>query len=489
MNVLSILQNVSYRINSTAARLELILKVCDNEQAMKQSSSFNQKETPMVKTGGVANPAEVKRAILEATKDIKRAERDFDKLIADKEELLTDLADLRMHEKQAEEKTFPASVKKVIERSVRSLQKRLSILNGVLPEVNLSADQKKIQTIIAEWKEGKRNFRNTYGAHLRAERKLAENPADHRAIGDANRTEAEMYVNAQKMDALAKEAELVVNRMTPDPVADGSVNIHTGEEPKSPVVSEEVKEQPQEPTPLAEQEPQTLPVEEPKHEEPSPSEKSEEQEQEQETFTNLLPPSVELPAPSPHELLEEGEYHASQEEAMSVPVPSVQPEEVSEVPAQPEVPAVEYGETIPVPTSVEERSETKKVSEEEEEAVPSEEEKSPSRAYAEKMLHSHLDTIFGVKGFLGFGGVSGKDSPHWSDTMRGFSRKVIEDVRTASPAESAERIGIENADEVAKMRAYIEKAEEETGVSPLPYESVSSYIIRALSAAHERTIG
>lgn len=467
---------------------------------MNQSNSFNQRDHSVVKTGGIANPAEVKRAILEATKDAKRADRDFDKLIADKEELLADLAELRMHEKQAEEKTLPASVKKVIERSVRSLQKRLSILNGVLPEVNFSADQKKIQTIITEWKEGKRNFRNAYGAHLRAERKLAENPADHRAMGDANRAEAEMYTDAQKMDALAKEAELVVGHTTLDLVMDEAVNIHTGEELKTPVVSGEIneqpKEQPQEPVTLSEQEPQHSPVEEPKHEERSLDEKSEEQV----PFTNLLPSSVELPAPPAHELIEDHTHHAPHEEIRVY-------EEREEVSEREEAPVmsdvVEQTEEISESEEVittEEIKDTESLTESHiEEArtkieIPvvvqtqTEEEKSPALTYAEKTLHDHLDRLWGAKGFLGFGNIRGKDSLHWSDATRGFEKKTIAEVYDASPETSPNLIGIENADEVGKIRAYIEKAQEETSVPPLSHETVQDYIIRALITVYEHTV-
>lgn len=467
---------------------------------MKQSSSIYQKENSTVKTGGVANPAEVKRAILEATKDAKRADRDFDKLIADKEELLADLAELRMHEKQAEEKTLPASVKKVIERSVRSLQKRLSILNGVLPEVNLSADQKKIQTIIAEWKEGKRNFRNAYGAHLRAERKLADNPADHRAMGDANRAEAEMYVDAQKMDALAKEAELIVSRTIPDPVMDEAVNIHTGQEPKTLIVSEEVKEQskdqPQEPVTLQEQESLIPPVEEPESEERSLGEKSEKQS----IFTNLLPPSVELPAPLAHELIEDHTHHALHEESReSEESLEVSKHEevsvVSDVAGQAEeileseevITAEETKDTESLAGSPEEGSSTK-IEIPEVVQVQPEEEKSPTLVYAEKTLHEHLDRLWGIKGFLGFGNVRGKDSPHWSDATRGFEKKTIAEVHDASPEISSDLVGIENADEVGKIRAYIEKAQKETGVPPLLNETVQDYIIRALLTVYERTV-
>lgn len=479
---------------------------------MKQPSSFYQKENSTVKTGGIANPAEVKRAILEATKDAKRADRDFDKLIADKEEILADLAELRMHEKQAEEKTLPASVKKVIERSVRSLQKRLSILNGVLPEVNLSADQKKIQTIIAEWKEGKRNFRNAYGAHLRAERKLAENPADHRAMGDANRTEAEMYADAQKMDTLAKEAELIVSHTIPDPVKDEAVNIHTGEELKVPAISEEIKEQPkeqsQEPAILTEQEsqpqpePQTQP--EPEHslaeqlkpEESLLAEKSEEQP----SFTNLLPPSVELPAPPAHELIEDHTHHAPHEESRTyeeheevgeheeVPIVSDvadQAEEISE--SEEVITAEEIKDTESLIGSPEEESSTK-IEIPEVVQVQPEEEKSPALMHAEKTLHEHLDRLWGTKGFLGFGNVRGKDSPHWNDAAHGFEKKTIAEVYDASPEPSPDLVGIENADEVGKMRAYIEKAQEETGVPPFSYETVQDYIIRTLSTVYERTV-
>lgn len=509
---------------------------------MNQPSTFTQGEkTP--KTGGVADPAEVKRAILEATKDIKRTERDFEKLTADKEELLADLAELRTHEKQVEEKTLPASVKKVIERSIRALQKRLSAINGALPEVNLSADQKKIQKIIAEWKEGKRNFRNAYGAHLRAERKLAENPFDHRAMGDANRSEAEMYAESQKMDTLAKEAELTALHMEPNPVTDEAVNIHTGEEIKVPTVSQENEEVLQIPeiSPGATVTPSSVPLnpmeeegiyytheqalkdQRQPHGEPALQGESESHE----TFTNLLPPSAELPPPETHELLEDHSSHESHEKDVEgIASYSFQPEETPKIvlnevahreeseikePAQKEVeiPAEtpEQKEGFEIPTTEPEPAEFVPETEyapvqevnsvsptifpeyrETQEEIPAQEETSAdplARAYAEKALHTHLDKLFGTKGVLGFGGMRGENAPHWADPARGFAKKTVEEVFNASPGVSPDSIGIENALEVGKMRAYIEKAEEDTFVHPLPYETIMDYITRALIAAYE----
>lgn len=509
---------------------------------MNQSSTFTQGEkTP--KTGGVADPAEVKRAILEAIKDIKRTERDFEKLTADKEELLADLAELRTHEKQVEEKTLPASVKKVIERSIRALQKRLSAINGVLPEVDFSADQKKIQKIVAEWKEGKRNFRNAYGAHLRAERKLAENPVDHRAIGDANRSEAEMYAESQKMDTLAKEAEITALHMEPNPVTDEAVNIHTGEEIKVPTVLQENEEVLYAPeiSPGATITPSSVslnPVEEEgiyyTHEQALKDQRRPRSEpvlqgevENHEAFTNLLPPSAELPPPETHELLEDHLSHGSHEKdvesvssysAQPEEVPKIVPEEVvlseepeikepaqeevempTEIPEQKEAPVtpaiepelVEFvPETESAPVQEVGDMDTSLVSEYREvpEEAPIKEEKpgDPSaRAYAENALRTHLDKLFGTKGVLGFGGVRGENAPHWTDPAHGFAKKTVEEVFNASPGVSPDSIGIQNALEVGKMRAYIEKAEEDTFVHPLPYETMSGYITRALIAAYE----
>ena len=513
---------------------------------MNQPSTFTQGEKTPTKTGGVANPAEVKRAILEATKDIKRTERDFEKLTADKEELLSDLAELRTHEKQVEEKTLPASVKKVIERSIRALQKRLSAINGILPEVDFSADQKKIQKIIAEWKEGKRNFRNAYGAHLRAERKLTENPVDHRAMGDANRSEAEMYAEAQKMDMLAKEAELTMLHMEPNPVTDEAVNIHTGEEVKGSIVppgNEEVLQSP-EILPGATTPPSSVsvplnPVEEEgiyyTHEQalkdqrqPRSESLSHEEVMKHETFTNLLPPSAELPPPEAHELLDDHSHHEPHEEdtESSASPYSPQPEEVLQVVPEEAVFNEEseikepVQEEVKMPTETLEQKEepvisatepelvelapeaeyipvqevgdmgTPLVSEyhetQEEASVKEEKLGDPSaRAYAENTLRTHLDKLFGTKGVLGFGGIQGEDALHWTDTAHGFAKKTVEEVFNASPGVSPGSIGIENALEVSKMRAYIEKAEEDTFVHPLPYETISDYIIRALIAAYE----
>jgi len=114
-------------------------------------------------TGNKGNPIEIKRAITEATKDLKRAGNDVEKITHDKEELLRDLADLRVHENEE----VPSVIRKTIEKSIRAVQKKLKEINGALPEVDLPIKKRFIKSLL----NGKRvkKYSTMHGEHLRAQ--------------------------------------------------------------------------------------------------------------------------------------------------------------------------------------------------------------------------------------------------------------------------------------------------------------------------------
>lgn len=104
-------------------------------------------------------------------------------------------------------------------------------------------------------------------------------------------------------------------------------------------------------------------------------------------------------------------------------------------------------------------------------------------AYADHQVRDHLTTLFGSKGFLGFGAKEGIESISWKDPEIGFSGKTIQEIMDATPStfpEDGERhFGIENKYDTEKMKNYIRATQEATGVVSLPGENVLEYIKRA----------
>lgn len=463
-----------------------------------------EKRAPRGGVGSKGDPVEIKRSILEATKDIHRANRDLGKIVQDKEELLRDLANLQSYTAPSGEHAPRSSHKMILEKSIRALQKKLGDISGFLPEFNLSDAQKKIQKIITEWKEEKKELRSAALAHMKAERALAKNPAEQRVLGDANRAEAAIYDTMQRMDTTVQEALLASEAMVPSPVTDEAVNIHTGGEEvkseKSKVKSDGEREAPLAPDVAqeegihytheqaladekvrdalrrvsadtiitsalleAEQElgiitSETVAPETPSSP-PAEAETKQHAEQQEEKNETLVPGSIslaepELPAPEEHLLLEEGEL---------------------EVPIVPKTLAPAERMTEP---QAKEQEETKEVSAD-----------APVLPAVNKVLRDHLNELFGAKGFLGLGAKEGIESPHWADSVVGFANKTIEDIRTARsfvPSQERQACGIENERETFKMRGYLDQANEQTGVAPMPMENVRAYLVRAIARATDR---
>lgn len=459
--------------------------------------------------GSKGNPVEIKRAIAEATKDLKRADTDIEKITRDKEELLHDLAELRVHENEE----VPSVIKKAIEKSIHAVQKKLKEINDQLPDADLSADQKKIHNIITDWKESKKILGNARRALARGEHKLAVEPANQRAIGDANRAEATIYDTNQKLNKLVQEATLIEEGNAQDPLANETINIHTGAEENNIQEQKNIEVVPMVDTPLP-----PPPTPEPiissppqenegilySHEQAVVDQKEWEQKhkssiekiitsaleeithsdtsQETETRTTETPivehPTPEPPIPEPQApetplLLDDGNDTPQENNAEEKSGETIVPVVVEEIKNE-EVPVEETREEeIPAPAETINSEETI-------EAPTQPAQLSP---YVEKVLNDHLDKLFGNKGFLGFGETKGIDSRHWTDPVSGFSTKTINEIRnpqsTGEPT-SNERWGVHNEQERTKMHEYILQATNQTGVTPNPDEKIIDYIKRVL---------
>ncbi len=101
--------------------------------------------------GTKGNPAEIQRVLDNVRKDEIRTNNDLDRLKKDKDELLIDLADLRVKEKHVQDENFSAATKKHIADAITHIQKKIKELNGLLPKVNLSDDHAKIQDILKKY--------------------------------------------------------------------------------------------------------------------------------------------------------------------------------------------------------------------------------------------------------------------------------------------------------------------------------------------------
>lgn len=468
--------------------------------------------------GSKGDPMEIKRAIVEATKDIHRAERDLGKISQDREELASDLARLHSYTELSGEDAPRSSYKRMLEKSIHALQKKLQDVSGVMPDFNMSEAQKKIQKIISEWKEEKKELRSAAIAHMKAERVLAKKPTEQKALGAANRSEAIIYDTIQKMNTTAKEAALVSDETTPNPVTDEAVNIHTGEEEDDAarkeaeqvaLIRERARKESEarareDNTPredksvqesalrvsadeiitsaLAEVE-QELGISAESslapltHIETVPNQSVEQPIDIEAPVQDITPPFAEpeLPAPEQHLLLEVG---VPETEAVTMPEVFL-PEFPSEAPAIP-APASEVIAEAPRPFRIEEQMAV--------EETPIEQPLPPA---VDAMLRDHLNKLFGTKGILGFGAREGITSPHWADVAVGFAGKMIEEIRTARsfaiPQEDEPVFGVKNEQETTKMRGYLDHAMEETGVRPNKGETARAYLVRAITHALYKT--
>lgn len=460
-------------------------------------------------TGSKGNPVEIKRAIAEATKDLKRAGNDVEKIMRDKEELLHDLAELRVHENEE----VPSVIKKAIEKSIRAVQKKLKEVNAILPEVNLSDDQKKIHKIITEWKEHKKTLNNARRALARGEHKLATEPTNQRAMGDVNRAEATIYDTDQKMNKLVQEAILIEESTAKDPLAGETINIHTGLEENNVQEQKEVDVTP--PHEVIETPTSTIP--EPATS-PAPQETGQQEvdgilythEQalaDQKTWEQKHKSSIEKIITSALEEVTHSDFSQNTEtkqEDVTIQTPETATIEapVTEL-SIPEAPLLlDDGNDAPQentasetggeqPTTIEKTSvptESIAVSD----TPPSSIKPEHLPPYVEKVLNDHLDKLFGNKGFLGFGATKGRNSRHWKDHTYGFSTKTIDEIRNYQGTQGEthqESWGVANEQERIKMHEYILQATSQTGVAPLSGEKVIDYIKRAIEINSHKTNG
>lgn len=104
-------------------------------------------------------------------------------------------------------------------------------------------------------------------------------------------------------------------------------------------------------------------------------------------------------------------------------------------------------------------------------------------AFADKQVHEHINSMFGTRGFLGFGSESGMDSTHWKHPQVGFANKTVGEIMTAEPKalyeDGSKHFGTENASATEKMREYLKTLFKETGLQPKPGAIVENYIKEA----------
>jgi len=104
-------------------------------------------------------------------------------------------------------------------------------------------------------------------------------------------------------------------------------------------------------------------------------------------------------------------------------------------------------------------------------------------AFADKQVHEHINSMFGTRGFLGFGSETGMDSTHWKHPQVGFANKTVGEIMTAEPKalyeDGSKHFGTEDASATEKMRGYLKTLFKETGLQPKPGAIVETYIKEA----------
>lgn len=104
-------------------------------------------------------------------------------------------------------------------------------------------------------------------------------------------------------------------------------------------------------------------------------------------------------------------------------------------------------------------------------------------AFADKQVHEHINSMFGTRGFLGFGSETGMDSTHWKHPQVGFANKTVGEIMTAEPKalyeDGSKHFGTEDASATEKMRGYLKTLFKETGLQPKPWATVENYINEA----------
>lgn len=478
--------------------------------------------------GNKGNPLAIKQSIAEAVRDMQRTTHDLEKIQRNKEELLADLADLRIREKEAEENDSSEEARTLIKKNILNVQKKISEVNGIIPDVSLSDDQKKIQKIINEWNTAKKEKRSALAIRAKAEDELAKDPGNMKAMGKANRASAAILSNTQEMEKAFHEAEIIKGKFTHDPVLDESINIHTGEKElkekpapqKSAAKNQDLKKEDEEvhdegifythKQSIADQEKfrrahssaqKVLSHEEKGSEGATPqiplkkkaigiSKKI----AERDSKKLIIPPQRE----------EKGEYDyaeatknlllqmnrvlaknkktagSSPDDKKNIPVFTLKPAEshllLNDKDHIPKSGFTSLKDTFRGSITRREREQKKK--------------ETGISSLAERMLSHHLDILFGKSGFLGFGAQKGTASPHWEDPIDGFAKKTVEDIfakrlpketRQNAAQKTSQYFGIKNDEATHKMKKYLSQAFEQTKMSPLPKEKAKDYLLRVIT--------
>lgn len=498
-----------------------------NPQSPQENAA---KRSPRGGLGNKGNPLAIKYSITEAVKDIQRTNHDLEKIQRDKDELLADLADLRIREKEAGEDNLSENARDLIKRNILSVQRKLNELNGILPEVSLSDDQKKIQKIINEWNEAKKERRGALAVQTKAETMLAKDASNMRAMGQANRASAAIYENTQKMEKAFHEAQIIKENSMRDPTLDESINIHTGEggEPKESPATQNTVSAPWQEVPFNSHSQQrvdkdkgneqkhsktTTIAHDPVHDEGiSYTHKQSLADHEKYRATHQPTQKVSLSAQSadvPKEVSKQNLSDNTRQKEMETSYPKAtknllqqmsralikskatlgtiqkRKEEVPVFALKPGDGHLLLNDKEHIPQS--RIASLKKafyglfaVSPEKPRA-----QKGETSSFIDDTIPRHLDILFGKRGFLGFGARAGIDSPHWEDPSDGFVKKMIEDIFAAHPNVSQKNtpasFGVKNYEATTKMKKYLSQAFEQTKINPNPKEMVLDYLVRAIT--------
>ena len=101
-------------------------------------------------------------------------------------------------------------------------------------------------------------------------------------------------------------------------------------------------------------------------------------------------------------------------------------------------------------------------------------------------VHNHINSLFGTKGFFGFGAVDGMNTPNWKDATHGFANKTVTEIIQIKPENMqsvAGSIGVDNKDAVIAIRKYIDETSFNSRVQPLEGETLANYLKRATAMA------
>ncbi len=468
--------------------------------------------------GNKGNPFAIKQSIAEAMRDVQRTNHDLEKIQRNKEELLADLADLRIREKEAEENDLSEEVQKLIKKNILNIQKKLNEINGIIPEVSLSDDQKKIQKIINAWNTARKEKKSALAIRAKAENELAKDPSKMKAMGKANRASATIYENAQKMEKVFYDAEIIKGNFVHNPILDESVNIHTGEK--------ELKEKLTAQKSVAKDEGLIK-----KHDlvrDEGISYTHKQSVADQEKFRIAHKPVQKVFLPEKKKLEETVKKISPEKKAIGVSKKIVR-QDSKKTSAPPQKEEYDYAEatknlllqmnrvlaknkaTIGATSKKKGNAPVFALKPAEEHLLlndgdhipksrftslkntlrgvfpsPPVGQKTSALSLAKKTLSHHLDILFGEKGFLGFGGRAGETSPHWKDPSDGFARKTVEGIfairQNASQKNASQYIGIKNNEATTKIKKYLSQAFEQTKINPESKEIVEDYLIRVITA-------